>query len=113
MNRLFQRFQEVIESSLRTTLYKTDIYHPFDFRDSNKLYYVVKLYMQSSDEVVLSIPVEKIKTANKSYKDVHFIFSCDDGYYIWTYNKNNDILKDLVLKDDEYILNPNSLKPLP
>lgn len=111
MNRLFQRFQDVIESSFHTTLYKTDVYHPFDFRDSEKLYYVVKLYIQSIDHIDITIPVDKITTADKSYKDVHFIFSLDEGFFMWTYSKNN--IKELTLKGDIYVLDKNALEPLP
>ena len=110
MNRLYQRFQDVIESSFHTTLYKTDIYHPFDFRDSDKIYYVVKLYIDSYDDIEIYIDVYKITIANKSYKDVHFIFSLDDGFYMWTYSKNN--INELTLKGDIYVLDKKALMPL-
>lgn len=97
------KFQNVIESGFDTTLYKTDIYHPYDFRDSNKIFYNVYTYRQSYGELsYVTIETSKILIANRSYRDIHFIFSFDDGYYFYTYNKSN--IKDFNIKGDEYTI---------
>lgn len=79
----------IIEEFFNVKLYQTDAYHPFDFRDENKIFYEVKTRNVKHDKYPTTmVGQNKIEAANLSDRDVYFIFGFTDGNYYFKYNRN-------------------------
>lgn len=85
-----RKTKECVEKYFSTILYKTDKYHPFDYRDSMKDYYVIyNKNISSKAHEDVYIEMNKIEIANISDKSVYFIFAYDDATFIYTHNRNS------------------------
>jgi len=81
--------KEVIEIFFNVQLFQTDAYHPFDFRDGNKIFYEVKTRnVKHNKYPTTMVGQNKIEAANLSDRDVYFIFGFTDGNYYFKYNRN-------------------------
>lgn len=79
----------IIEEFFNVKLFKTDAYHPFDFRDENKIFYEVKSRNVKHDKYPTTmVGQNKIEAANLSDRDVYFVFGFTDGNYYFKYNRN-------------------------
>jgi len=79
----------IIEEFFGVKLYQTDAYHPFDFRDENKIFYEVKTRNVKHDKYPTTmVGQNKIEVANLSDRDVYFIFGFTDGNFYFKYNRN-------------------------
>jgi hypothetical protein len=81
----------IIEEFFNVKLFQTDAYHPFDFRDENKIFYEVKTRNVKHDKYPTTmVGQNKIEAANLSDRDVYFVFGFTDGNYYFKYNRNVD-----------------------
>jgi hypothetical protein len=94
-----------IEEHFDVILYKTDIYHPFDFRDEHKVFYnIYTKWINHNKYPTVNVDVKKIEMANLSDKDVYFIFKFNNGTYYYKYNRNiHDGLTSGLGKDKSFV----------
>lgn len=91
-----RKTKEIVEKYFSVSLFKTDKYHPFDYRDCSKDYYVIyNKNISFGAHKQVYIEMSKIDIANISDKDVYFIFAFDDGVYMYTHNRNKKCILQL------------------
>jgi len=95
----------LIENHFDVILFKTDIYHPFDFRDEHKVFYnIYSKGINHNKYPTVNVDIKKIEMANLSDKDVYFIFKFINGIYYYKYNRNiNDGLRSGLGKDKSLV----------
>jgi hypothetical protein len=92
---IFARLKETIDKDL---LHTSSRYNPFDFESENT-YVELKSRRIAKDKFNSTmIGANKIELAEKTEKDVFFVFSYTDGDYYWKYNKDAVVDKKITFK---------------
>jgi hypothetical protein len=89
------KYFELIKKTFDINLERTTKNYIFDYESDKTLVELKSRRCDSNTYPTTMVGENKIKYAEKSTKDVYFVFAFNDGVYYWKYDKNVELKIDV------------------